>query len=256
MQPGFRRGTTRSRRLEVLRAILTPNLRLPRGLRSSSRDALVEQSSGPSASGPHSASAARPRGRARRTPARARVDQGQHRRRRRSLRARCDARRERRERGHGMKRTPSPCARPRAVARPIRRPVKVPGPTPTAIAVTSSQPVPALLEQRGEHRQQLGRVRGRRRAAAPGRAGPCETARPSARITQAVVTAIEVSKPMSVTLERRPAWHAPAAPPRRLRSSPVAAQVREPQLSTTRSRLDLRDAAPGHSTNATVSGAR
>ena len=39
--------------------------------------------------------------------------------------------------------TPSDCANPRAVAIPTRRPVNLPGPTPTAIRSIASQPSPA-----------------------------------------------------------------------------------------------------------------
>ena len=42
----------------------------------------------------------------------------------------------------GASGSPRPCASARAVAIPIRRPVKPPGPTPTAIRSTSSQPTP------------------------------------------------------------------------------------------------------------------
>ena len=43
--------------------------------------------------------------------------------------------------------TPRACASPRAVAIPIRSPVKEPGPIPTAIRSTDSQPPPASTQR-------------------------------------------------------------------------------------------------------------
>ena len=84
---------------------------------------------------------------------------------------------------------------PRAVAMPIRSPVKEPGPRPTASRSTRSQP-PAAAAQRSTSLEQGGRVPG-----PPARRGPssdsCRTS-PS-RQAQAAVSAVAVSKPTTTS---------------------------------------------------------
>ena len=84
---------------------------------------------------------------------------------------------------------------PRAVAMPIRSPVKEPGPRPTAIRSTSSQP-PAAAAAALDLLEQPGRVPG-----PPARRGPssdsCRTS-PS-RQAQAAVSAVAVSKPTTTS---------------------------------------------------------
>ena len=88
--------------------------------------------------------------------------------------------------------SPRAWASARAVAIPWRRPVKPPGPTPTAIRSTSSQPAPA--------RSSTSSTSASRRVAWPGRApgsgsSRASTAGPSGAQTAAAVAAVAVSRP-------------------------------------------------------------
>ena len=113
--------------------------------------------------------------------------------------------------------TPSDWARPRAVATPMRRPVKVPGPTPTATRSTCPQSSPALGQQLGGQLQQPSRVRRPRaghRVVAPLQLAPVRQPRAAA------VDAVAVSKPSTIMVERSRSTSAaavtdPGRPPRR-----------------------------------------
>src|SRR5690348_6961233 len=86
--------------------------------------------------------------------------------------------------------TPSP----RAVAIPTRMPVKVPGPRPTAIRSTASQP-PAAAAARSTSCSSPVACRGRPRAESPS----CDSCRTSpSRQAQATVSTVAVSKPTTI----------------------------------------------------------
>ena len=136
----------------------------------------------------------------------------------------------------------------RAVAIPIRSPVNVPGPTPTAIRSTSSQPIPARSSTLDDQRQQprgvagprarragrRARCRRRRRRLAQGDGGRAsggvegQDPHAAARGTSAQRTSIRT------TVDRRP----------RARSRRAPRCARAPRAS--------RPRLPGHSTNAIV----
>lgn len=87
------------------------------------------------------------------------------------------------------------CANPRAVAMPMRRPVKLPGPTPTASRVTSSQPTPAAASASSAAPS--------RRAACAGRSPGAGSSRTSntapSRSSPATVDEVAVSSPRTIT---------------------------------------------------------
>ena len=92
--------------------------------------------------------------------------------------------------------SPRACASARAVEIPIRSPVKLPGPTPTAIRSTSSQPSPACSERRLGGAQEPVRVPGadpRLRVVAH------LEDRPDASRTPATVAVVAVSRPRTIT---------------------------------------------------------
>ncbi len=121
---------------------------------------------------------------------------------------------------------------------PIRSPVNVPGPTPTAIASRSAKPTPA--------RSITSATAGISSAAWPGRpssrsgAGRLSKASPSARSTHALVAEVLVSKPSSahsMVMRRR-------SPPRCSRRTRAATAG------------GASPATSGHSMKATRSGVR
>ena len=92
--------------------------------------------------------------------------------------------------------SPLPCASARAVEIPIRSPVKLPGPTPTAIRSTCSQPSPACSSAAS--------AAPRSRFACPGRtpgSGSSRTSKtvPDASRTPATVAVVAVSRPRTIT---------------------------------------------------------
>ena len=134
--------------------------------------------------------------------------------------------------------SPRPCASARAVAMPIRRPVKLPGPTPTASRSTSSQPTPARRQRLlggGQQPRGVRRARPRRRVVAH-----LDDA-PSARSTPATVggrRGVEAEHDHDAAAAgRRPRARAPRAA--RPAARPAAPRAR---------------ARSGHSTNVTGPG--
>ena len=85
----------------------------------------------------------------------------------------------------------------RAVAIPIRSPVNVPGPTPTAIASRSPQLTPALSMTSATAGLSSAACAGPR----PSRSAPgvWSKASPSSRTTAALAAGVELSSPSSVT---------------------------------------------------------
>ena len=98
--------------------------------------------------------------------------------------------------------SPRPCASARAVAMPIRSPVKLPGPTPTAIRSTSSQPTPGRRQRLLRRAQQpaacAGPLAGLRVVAHLERPSPTRRGRPP---PSAVVA---VSSPRTITRRQPP----------------------------------------------------
>ena len=132
----------------------------------------------------------------------------------------------------------SDCARPRAVATPTRRPVKVPGPTPTAMRSISRQLTPAATSS--------SRAIASRRVACPG----CAPAAGSSR-------ACVVRRPPDAAQQRLPMWTCRgrarsrrAVPRRRLGAlvdvdpSPVAAAVTERHAHARARELGVRVLRP------------
>ena len=138
----------------------------------------------------------------------------------------------------GIPRAP---ASARAVAIPIRSPVNVPGPTPTAIRSTSSQPAPA----RSSTSAISGSSRGACAAAVPRRRvvaalDRCRLARSPSATVVALVAVSNAEDPHSISTSggRRPR---------------AASRTRAAMRPKRGDRLLL---AAGHSTNAIVSGPR
>src|SRR5689334_6483741 len=103
----------------------------------------------------------------------------------------------------GRSSIPRAWARPRAVATPMRRPVNVPGPTPTAMAPISSQSSPASpITRTSAGISSAAWAGGAESAASP---GVTSNASPSWRSKHALVAAVEVSNPSTFIRSRSPA---------------------------------------------------
>ena len=123
--------------------------------------------------------------------------------------------------------SPRACASARAVAIPIRRPVKLPGPTPTASRSSASQPTPAASSASSAAASSRPACAGR----TPG-AGSSRTSKTaSSTRTPATVEGVAVSSPSTITTTapagRRPRARAPrAAPPAARPAAPRARAAR------------------------------
>ena len=160
--------------------------------------------------------------------------------------------RERLQRGDGMQGTPSPCARPRAVATPIRSPVNVPAP----LRPRSRSRRPSSCRPPRAARRAPAAARPSARAAPSSRSGPgggvrtgspgagsrTRSSRPSRCRTRSASSAQEARMASTRRAARRPR----SAAGRRPRGE---AELEHDPLG-----LHLGDAAPGHSTKATRSG--
>ena len=148
-----------------------------------------------------------------------------------------------RERLERRDRRPAGCPRARASARavaiPIRSPVNVPGPTPTAIRSTSSQPTPAALEHLDDQRQQ---ARGVAAGARPARGSSRALERDAVRIADSATAVargggVEGQDPHAISTQPR---SSPPACSSRTRAA-IARQARASVRLAARRPLDERD---------------